>query len=142
MISKIQILHDKDDNGNNVVKVPLSNTNNYATISELDFNDLMDLGLSPEWKQGADGIVQARVPGRTNLSVARLITDASTQRVSYLNGDKTDLRRGNLVLDGNGLRARVRARDLVIPTPRLKRVEVEHVYKHGQTGGTNARGAM
>lgn len=140
---KIQIHHGRDENGKHVVKVPLSSTDNYATLYEQDFNDLVDLGLSANWKQGADGIVQVRVPGRTNLSVARLVTDASSQRVSYLNGDKRDLRRDNLVLDGNGVRAKIRARDLVIPTPRLKQIELEHVYKHkhGQTS-TNAGSAM
>jgi hypothetical protein len=133
MNRKIQVLHTKDDKGKSIVTVPLSNSDRYATLDEQDFNHLIDLGLSPAWKQGADGLVQVSVPGRTNLTVARLITDASTQRVSYLNGDKTDLRRDNLVLDGHGLRAKLRARDLVIPTPRLNRIEVEHVYKHGQT---------
>lgn len=128
MHRKIQVLHTKDDKGKSIVRVPLSNSDRHATLDEQDFNQLLELGLSPSWKQGTDGLIQVSVPGRTNLPVARLITDASKQRVRYLNGDKTDLRRDNLVLDGNGLRAKLRARDLVVPTARLNRVEVEHVY--------------
>lgn len=132
MRKKIQVFHTKDDKGKSIVSVPLANSDRYATLNEQDFNELVELGISPAWKQGADGLVQVSVPGRTNLTVARLIADASKERVRYLNRDKNDLRRDNLVLDSHGLRAKLRARDLIAPTPRLNSIEVEHVYKHGQ----------
>jgi hypothetical protein len=138
MNKKIQILHTIDENSKGLVKVPLLNSDRYATLYELDFNELIDLGLSSVWKLGTDGVVHVSVPGRTNLSVARVITDAFTQRVGYLNGDKTDLRRDNLVLDSNGRRAKLRARDLIVPVPRLgSKIEIEHVYKQGKQGQTN-----
>ncbi len=95
----------------------------------------MALGVSPRWCLN-QGIVSVCVPRRSCLSVARIITDAARERVAYANGDKTDLRRTNLVFAGEG-NGRVRARDLVVPIPRLySKTEIEHVYKNerGQTG--------
>ncbi|PAY10973.1 hypothetical protein CK489_02170 [Bradyrhizobium sp. UFLA03-84] len=132
---KLQILHDIDDDGNEIVNVPLSKSTSFATLYLEDYNELMALGVSSRWTLN-QGIVSICVPKRSCLSVARIITDAAGERVAYANGDKTDLRRSNLVFAGKG-NSKIRARDFVVPTPRLySKIEIQHVYKdkHGQTG--------
>jgi len=142
MNNKIQIFHTTDDRQRKIVRVPISNTNSEATLYETDFNELMGLGLTCRWYRNSDGIVYVNTSKRCNLPIARLITDAFQESVMYLNGDKTDLRRDNLVLNGSNRRAaKFRARELVVRTPRLGKVDIEHVFKHGQTG-TSAGGVM
>lgn len=136
---KLQILHSTDSNGKPVVKVPLSNSNQFATLYEQDFNDLTGLGLSLKWSQASDGMVRVNVTGRPNLSVARLVTNAFKETVSYANGDKTDLRRDNLILDDSGRgNAKSRARDLVKPRSHYNKLEIEHVYKQQRVTSTGA----
>lgn len=136
----IQIFHETDTSGRRIVRVPLHSSviplqqsGRYATLYEQDYNDLIDLGLGSVWKLGSDGLVQISVPGRTNLPLARLITNAFRERVVYLNGDKTCLLRDNLVLDGSGKgHTKLRARDLVVRKPKLNnKIGIEHVYRHG-----------
>jgi hypothetical protein len=68
-----------------------------------DFELLVKLGLSTQWNLNPLGYVTApcaRAPG-ANVSVARVLLDCGPgQRVSYLDGNKLNLRRENLKLKG------------------------------------------
>ena len=129
---KIQVQITTDENGKNVAEVPLSNSDKQASLYEADFRELMDLGVSPKWHLYNNGIC-FHTPKNSNHSVARVVTDAFKERVAYLDGDKTNLRRDNLVLDRHRSCAKMRARDLVVPTPRLHKLEVELIYKQRVT---------
>jgi hypothetical protein len=83
-----------------IIQVPLVNSEKKVSIYEEDFKELMRLGVSDRWSL-TQGQVMVRVPNRTNLSsIARLLMDAkANQAVKFLNKDKCDLTRGNLVIE-------------------------------------------
>jgi hypothetical protein len=127
----IKIIHSTDKN-KKIVKVSLSNSKSYVKLYEDDFGELMGLGLTPRWRLAADGTPIASVlPGKV-MAVARVLLDATKEKVRYLNGNKTDLRRENLILDARGGNGRIRARDLLaqgLSTEGLKKLDVKHAYK-------------
>jgi hypothetical protein len=89
-MNSISITH-KD----NLVTVPLSNSNRTVTLDAVDFESLMAKGISPRWKLSQAGKVMVG----NNHTVARLILDAGKGfRVRYLDNDPTNLRRTNLIL--------------------------------------------
>jgi hypothetical protein len=102
-----------DDNGQQLAHVALANTNQRATLYAEDYAWLMSEGWSPFWSLTNTGgrydyvLANARGP-RDNprtVTLARLIAQAAKgQRVTYADGDRTNLRRDNLVIvKGGGL---------------------------------------
>jgi hypothetical protein len=83
-----------------VIQRPLTNSDREVSIYEEDFKELLRLGIDPRWSL-TQGQVMVRVPNRNNLSnVARLLMDAkANQVVKFLNKDKCDLTRENLVIE-------------------------------------------
>src|SRR5690606_1910259 len=67
-----------------------------------DYLKLADLGIK-RWKLDRDWVVTHSRLDKSNLMVARLISNAPAgYRVIYLNGDKQDLRRSNLAIQPYG----------------------------------------
>jgi hypothetical protein len=92
---EIEYLLDRD--GRDIVSVPIAG-NRRAVLYEEDFDLLMDLGVPVHWSMHL-GSVKARPARGYDLSIARLIVDAGgNHQIEHLNGDKTDLRRANLIL--------------------------------------------
>ncbi|WEX07290.1 hypothetical protein [Chelativorans sp. AA-79] len=84
------------------VAVPLARDGRQEAILDLsDYNELIALGVYPNW-QLRGGNVGSRGPNGIKVLIARVLTDAKPgQRVVYRDGNKLNLRRGNLsVLDG------------------------------------------
>lgn len=89
-MNKITITH-KDD----LVFVPLANSDKAATLDANDFQSLMAKEVSPRWTLSQAG----KVMTGKNKTVARLICEAGKgQHVKYADEDPTNLRRSNLVL--------------------------------------------
>lgn len=130
----IKVIHTKYNNQDNLVNVSLSNSKSYVQMYEDDFNELMDLGLTPRWRLAEDGTPMASVLPQKSVAVARVLLDATKEKVRYLNGKRTDLRRDNLILDSRGGNGRFRAREFLsrgLSTEGLKRLDVKHIYKNG-----------
>lgn len=133
----IQITHFKNqDNQRNAVHVPLEHNDKPAIIYEDDFALLMDMGVSPRWAYNAATMGHVKVYSNNKiLSVARILVDAGKgERVQFLNGNRTDLRRDNLVIaKGAG---NMRDREYVLKSHRFlpNRPEVEHVVKTSNDG--------
>src|SRR6516165_1909719 len=111
MKRKQRIVRHLTENGHELVEVPLDNkAKRYAILFEEDYQNLMDLGLSPRWRVKRDrGAIRVMVWSRTagyEVAVARLIVSAGPkQSVTYANGNALDLRASNLVVGlGRGLR--------------------------------------
>jgi hypothetical protein len=138
----IEITHSRNSNDkNNLVQVPLDDSDKPAILYESDFALLMDMGVSLRWNYNAGtmGHVKCYSGGRA-LSIARILVDAGKgEKVQFLNGDRTDLRRDNLVVaKGAG---NLRDRDYVLKSHRFlpNRPEVKHVVK---TSNYRAGGAV
>lgn len=115
------------ENHRAIVRVPLGNSDHYATLYGEDFTALMDLGVSVCWSIHM-GQVKA-VADNKPYPIARVLMDAAEgQVVRYLNGDRLDLRRDNLVLARG--KSKYRARDLIFKSHRFlpNRPEVKHVF--------------
>jgi hypothetical protein len=104
MKRRVNIEYSIDQDGKDVVLVPLSNGQK-VILYETDFDFLMELGCSPRFSLHL-GIVKFRPLRGFDISIARLLLDAGKkQKVMYLNDRKLDLRRPNLVLaKGRGTR--------------------------------------
>jgi len=104
MIPQRKAIHLIDPNGKPVVKVPLANSELFATVDRDSFERLMDSGLSSNWyfnksPTGNRGYVRCSLNG-TRVCVSRLIVNAKQQQnVFYLNNDTLDLRIENLYLE-------------------------------------------
>ena len=104
MRRKVNIEFSIDQDGKDVVLVPLSNVQK-VVLYETDLDLLMELGCTPRFSSHL-GIVKFRPLRGFDISIARLLLDAGNkQKVLYLNNNKLDLRRPNLVLaKGRGTR--------------------------------------
>lgn len=102
-----------DADGQQLAHVALANTGQRATLYAEDHAWLMGEGWSPYWSLtntgGRHDYVLANARGPRNnprtVTVARLIAQAAKgQRVTYADGDHTNLRRDNLrIVKGGGL---------------------------------------
>jgi hypothetical protein len=102
-----------DADGQELTHVALANTDQRATLYAEDFRHLMDAGWSRHWALTNTGgrfeyvLAYARGPMNNprTITLARLIAQAAKgQRVTYADGDRTNLRRDNLVIvKGGGL---------------------------------------
>ena len=104
MKRRVNIEYSIDQDGKDVVLVPLSNGQK-VILYETDFDLLMELDCAPRFSLQL-GIVKFRPLRGFDISIARLLLDAGKkQKVMYLNDNKLDLRRPNLVLaKGRGTR--------------------------------------
>lgn len=128
----IEVTHFKNPDGNeHVVQVPLDHNEKPATIYEDDFKLLMDMGVSPRWSYNASTMGHVKVSCNNKLlSIARILVDAGKgQKVQFLNGDRTDLRRDNLVVASGA--GNQRDRDYLLKSHRFlpNRPQVKHVIK-------------
>src|SRR5689334_10410359 len=97
----VEAYHTTDEKGAKIVKIPIANTEYYATLYADDFKELMAMGVSPRWSYYS-GHVKAVANSKT-YCVARALMDATKgEQVKYLNGDRFDLRRDNLVIARGG----------------------------------------
>lgn len=85
------------------VRVPLSRFGEAECIISFDdYQELLDLGVYPNW-QLRGGNVASRGPGGISVLIARVLTDAKAgERVLYKDGDRKNLRRVNLSVVQNG----------------------------------------
>src|SRR6516165_11704459 len=128
-----RIVRHLTDNGHRLVNVPLDDrAKRYAILFEQDYQNLMDLGLTPRWRVKRDrGAIRVMVWNRNTgyeVAVARLVVGAgSKQSVTYANGNPLDLRASNLVVGlGKGLR---NDRNEIKPSKHLTRKSVvRHEY--------------
>ena len=127
------IRHLIDENRKKVVHLPLDDkAKRYAILFEADYQNLIDLGLSPRWRVKKDrGVIRVMVWNRATgyeVAVARLIVGAGPkQSVTYANGNPLDLRASNLVVGlGKALR---NDRNEIQPSKHLTRKSVvRHEY--------------
>jgi hypothetical protein len=127
------VKHLFDKNGERVVHVPLDDeAGRHAILYEVDFEDLIDLGLSPIWRlkhdRKRDRVVVWNRATKQDTAIARLIAQAGPgQSVAHANGDPLDLRARNLVTGlGKGTRKDL---DDIRPTNRFNyRTIVKHEY--------------
>jgi hypothetical protein len=133
----MEILHKTDDKGKEVAIVPLMNSTDKATIYEDDFRLLMGLGLLPYWKWSTGQVCVGN--GNGNLSIARLLLDAGKgQKVVYLDQDRTNLRRENLVLSTGGGKSRTRDQIVITHKLRSNRPGIKHVKTSSGAGSVYA----
>ena len=119
---KIEIVHSKDKDGRRVVSVPVAKTDKRAVLYEEDWNLLQQLGVSPNWIYRLENVYSG-----SSVSIGAVLADAQPmQQVNYLDKDKFNLRRDNLILSvGN---RKVRARDLIPSNSKLQKFELQHSY--------------
>jgi hypothetical protein len=132
-MKKQRIIRHLIENGHKLVHVPLDNkAKRYAILFEEDYQNLIDLGLTPRWRVKRDrGAIRVMVWNRATgyeIAVARLIVGAGArQSVTYANGNPLDLRASNLVVGlGKALR---NDRNEIKPSKHLTRKSVvRHEY--------------
>ena len=125
------IRHFIDEEGKHVVQVPLDSTaKKNAIVLEKDFDELIQLGLSPIWctipNRKRSIVAVWNNPLRRYASVARMVANAGPgQAVSFANGNTFDLRSTNLVVGlGEGTR---KDRDFIRPARGPKVVKHEFI---------------
>jgi hypothetical protein len=119
-----------EEKNNTVYHIPLGKSGNYAAIYKEDYDYLIQLEVSKTWNDGTLGYVTAyckSIPG-TRVAIARVLMDAGEgETVRYLDGDRTNLRRNNLI-KMKDCRAKRRDRDyLRLNKDKTAEVEVAHV---------------
>jgi hypothetical protein len=96
-----------DADGKQLAHVALANTQQRATLYAEDYKQLMEQGWSPYWSLTNTGgrfeYVLSHAHGSTGtrrtITLARLIAQAAKkQQVKYADGDRTNLRRDNLLI--------------------------------------------
>jgi hypothetical protein len=125
----------KDDKGKwqKLVLIPVNDDDNppYAIVEEFDYAMLSHLGCSDYWSLNRYG--EAMVWGskrKQRIFVKRLIVDAGPgQRVAFINANRLDLRRSNLVISFSD-RAKYRDRDYIRPMRQDRKSKVQHVVEH------------
>lgn len=97
-----------DADGQQCVRLCLSGREVSAELYADDFAALLASGVSPFWflcwnKREGVQYVRATVPGHNKRAVARLLTRAGKgEKVTYRDGNRLNLRRGNLVIARGG----------------------------------------
>jgi hypothetical protein len=114
-----------NENGQNLVIVPLSNSNSKIKLYEKDYDYLDSLGAGLPWKLYL-GYVAVRNNDK-DISIARLLALAAKgQKVSYADGNPLNLSRPNLVIKPGA--GRHRATDtLNIKEYKQNRPQIIHV---------------
>lgn len=98
----IPVTYSIDKDGDTaIVSVPMCNLDKQAVLNLSDFNLLMELKVSAQWKYVVGQVFEKGAP---SISIARLIMDAGKKEaVQYIDRDAFNLRRSNLVLSvGSG----------------------------------------
>ena len=114
-----------DEGKEQLVRVPLANSDKQAILFEADFDDLISLGVYPPWKL-YQGHIVSRNNGRV-IAIGRLIRHAEAgQRVDTKDGDPCNLRRSNLVISPGPSKYAARG-DLV--RPYKSKIELQHTYE-------------
>lgn len=97
---KTRDVYEYEEDGEVIVAVPLGpHGKDYAAIELIEFEKLKALGLSMNWFQGREGFVRTTASKAPSgyVSVARCLLDCGDyERVRYQDGDKTNLKQGNL----------------------------------------------
>ena len=94
-MNSISITHKED-----LVTLPLSNSDKTVVLNSIDFDALIAKGFSPQWRLSQAGKVMVG----NNKTVARIILDAGKGlRVSFAN-DRIDVRMDPVVEPMNRLR--------------------------------------
>jgi hypothetical protein len=119
---KIEIIHSKDKDGRAVVSVPVAKTDKRAVLYQEDWNLLQQLGVSPNWIYRLENVYSG-----SSVSIGAVLADAQPmQQVNYLDKDKFNLRRDNLILSvGN---RKFAARDLIPSNSKIQKFELERTY--------------
>lgn len=100
-----------DADGRKLVHVALANTQKRATLDADEYQRLMDAGWSRHWSTANTGgrfdyvLTMGCSPSgsRRSVTVARLIAQATKgQRITYADGDRTNLLRENLLIIKGG----------------------------------------
>ncbi len=119
------------ENGRKIVVVPLSNSKRTVKLYETDYNELVVLGVGLPWKWMQETVYVRS--NNQNISIARLIVDADKgQRVSYLDGDPTNLTRPNLIRIAASSKYRARAR--IARSFRRNEPQIKHTKVHVREG--------
>lgn len=101
-----RVIRTTDDYRQAIVRVELANRPGvFATVDEEDFHRMTAAGIKPRWVlNGAKGkpyyvrCYQADVAGGGGLVARQVLQAGRGQQVKYLNHDRLDLRKRNLVL--------------------------------------------
>src|SRR5262245_20866008 len=110
-------------NGWHVIKVSLDNSDGYVILDQSSFDDLLSLGVGLPWRVWKKQVYVRNKGGY--LSVARLVTNAGRhERLIYLDGNRFNLTRINLVVDKGGP---AKSRDRALVVPRMVQVKYKHV---------------
>ena len=109
-------------NGWHIIKVPLDNSRGHVVVDKSSFDDLLSLGVGLPWRVWKRQVYVRNKGGY--LSLARLITNAGPhERIIYLDGDRFNLTRINLVVDKGGP---AKSRDRALVVPRMVQVRYKH----------------
>jgi hypothetical protein len=117
------IEHFQED-GQELLRIPLNGSDRHAVISQDDFDMLMILGVSPIWSLIGEGIT-TRNQMKT-LSVSRLLKDAGkNEHVKFLDSDPTNLRQDNMIITNGS--SKYRTREQFVPEFPRRRYQLKHV---------------
>lgn len=95
----IKVICLADNNGKELVKVPVKNTDRSAILYKADFDELIAIGLNPRWSIYQNKIVAVLPKVRRYGYIDRVMMNAKGgQIVRHINRDPFDLRRNNLFI--------------------------------------------
>lgn len=113
-----QIEHSRDNNGDKVVTVPLTNSQRKVTMLEKDLDNLIARGIPLAWKLAAKQVV---LIGKKRVLIARTMVGAEHgDRVLFKDKDFCNMRRDNILYTDS---KRLSTGDIIF----------EHIYRQGMT---------
>lgn len=122
-MTTIEIYHFKKGK-RKLISLPVQNATDRAVLYESDFDDLMQLGISPKWKLNHNQVLVRS--GGKDIVIARLIRGASPkQKVVSLDDSPFNLRRENLVISPGS--SKIKARDYIVRAYK-QRLDIKHTY--------------
>jgi hypothetical protein len=126
-IVTVTITHSRDQDGNKIVSIPVTNSDKPAILYLEDFNLLKSLGLDFQWRLNSNVVFS-----KGNLPVARLIANpADGEKVQYIDENRLNLKRSNLVVSKGQARSvntRNQLANKPIPVRIGEREELNYVY--------------
>ena len=122
---KVVRVKHHSENGRKLVSVLLRD-GEICILEKQDFDELIRLGVPATWRFFLGNVIVSL--NKKNVQIARLLLDLDRGRsIKYLNGNRLDLRRSNLIVT-NG-KSKVRDRSLLPHRYNNKQCELKHEYE-------------
>jgi hypothetical protein len=121
----VKVTHYLSEDGEAMVSVPLTNTNQQVSLYQETFNSLIEKGLDPRWMLSNGQILERG----TRLSVTRLVANIGKgEKVQLFDGNPCNLKQDNFVIGKGG--GKYRAMDKLLSPERTHKFKNKATLEH------------